>query len=62
MTDFADYACAYPHGVAARSRLVGALRYALVLAVWLALLAVRPGLALRIFRERRADSPIPRWR
>lgn len=43
-------------------RLFGAVRYAGVLTVWLALFAVRPGLALDIFRNRRADSPIPRWR
>jgi len=30
------------------------------LLVWLALLVVRPNLALRVFRERRADSPIQR--
>ncbi len=44
----------------ARSAL-GALRYAGVLAVWCALFAVRPALALQILRERRADSPLPRW-
>jgi len=43
-------------------RLFGAVRYAGVLAVWLALFLVRPGLALDIFRYRRADSPIPRLR
>lgn len=42
-------------------RLIGAVRYAGVLAVWLALFVVRPRLALDIFRNRRADSPIPRW-
>ena len=36
------------------------VRYAGVLAVWLVLLAVRPRLACRIWRERREDSPIPR--
>jgi hypothetical protein len=40
--------------------LVGAVSYGGVLLVWLALLVVRPSLALRVFRERRADSPIPR--
>jgi hypothetical protein len=42
--------------------LLGALNYGGVLLVWLALLVVRPNLALRVFRERRADSPIPRLR
>ncbi len=42
--------------------LLGAVNYGGVLLVWLALLVVRPGLALRVFRERRADSPIPRLR
>ena len=40
---------------------LGALRYAGVLAVWGGLFAVRPSLALQILRERRADSPLPRW-
>ncbi len=56
-----DYAALYPCGAPRRSRLRAALRYGLVLAVWLGLLAIRPRLALSIFRERRADSPIPRW-
>ncbi|MDB5451863.1 MAG: hypothetical protein JWO33_441 [Caulobacteraceae bacterium] len=59
MTATIDYATAYPHGLP-RHRLAGAIRYALVLAVWLGLFALRPRLAIRIFRERRADSPIPR--
>jgi hypothetical protein len=42
--------------------LLGAVNYGGVLLVWLALLVVRPSLALRVFRERRADSPIPRFR
>jgi len=42
--------------------LFGAINYGGVLLVWLALLVVRPGLALTVFRERRADSPIPRFR
>ncbi|MGR4864595.1 DNA damage-induced SOS-independent cell division inhibitor A [Caulobacter sp. LARHSG274] len=44
------------------SGLLGAVNYGGVLLVWLALLVVRPGLALAVFRERRADSPIPRFR
>jgi hypothetical protein len=41
---------------------LGAINYGGVLLVWLALLVVRPSLALTVFRERRADSPIPRFR
>lgn len=40
--------------------LLGAVNYGGVLLVWLALLVVRPTLALRVFRDRRADSPIRR--
>jgi hypothetical protein len=47
---------------APRRRRGGALRYAGVLAVWLGLLVVNPPLAWDIFRNRRADSPIPRLR
>jgi hypothetical protein len=39
-----------------------AVRYAGVLAVWLILALIRPGLALDIFVNRRPDSPIPRRR
>ena len=39
---------------------LGALNYAGVLLVWAALFLVRPTLALKVFAERRADSPIPR--
>jgi hypothetical protein len=39
---------------------IGALNYAGVLAVWGALYLVRPALAMQVFRERRADSPIRR--
>ncbi|CAN7233162.1 DNA damage-induced SOS-independent cell division inhibitor A [Caulobacter sp. LjRoot300] len=39
---------------------VGALNYAGVLLVWVALFVVRPALAMQVFRERRADSPIRR--
>lgn len=59
MTATIDYARACPLA-GRRSTLAGAARYALVLAVWLGLFAIRPRLALQIFRERRADSPIPR--
>jgi hypothetical protein len=62
MTADTDYADAYPLGLPRHGRLLGALRYALVLAVWLGLFSVRPRLALQIFRERREDSPIPRRR
>ncbi len=57
-----DYAAVVTFLPPRRSRLMGAVRYALVLAVWLGLLAIRPRLALRIFRERRPESPIPRFR
>ena len=62
MTAHVDYAAAFSLGQPRRSRVVGAVRYALVLGVWLGLLAVRPRLAIRIFQERRPDSPIPRRR
>ncbi|SFJ06683.1 DNA damage-induced SOS-independent cell division inhibitor A [Caulobacter sp. UNC279MFTsu5.1] len=39
---------------------LGALNYAGVLLVWGALFLVRPALAMQVFRERRADSPIRR--
>lgn len=41
-----------------RPRVLGALRYAGVLAVWVGLLLIRPRLAVSIFQERRADSPL----
>ena len=41
--------------------LLGAINYGGVLLVWAVLFVVRPTLALRVMRERRADSPIPRW-
>lgn len=50
VTDFNDFA----------RGLLGAFRYLAVLALWLALLLIRPRLALDIFRRRRPDSPIPR--
>ena len=40
--------------------LVGSLNYAGVLLVWAMLFLVRPTLALKVMRERRADSPIRR--
>ncbi len=42
------------------SGLLGALSYGGVLLVWLALFLVNRPLALQVFRERRADSPIRR--
>ncbi len=39
---------------------LGALNYAGVLLVWSVLFLARPGLAMQVFRERRADSPIRR--
>ncbi|WP_419320067.1 DNA damage-induced SOS-independent cell division inhibitor A [Caulobacter sp. ErkDOM-E] len=39
---------------------VGAVSYAGVLLVWLALFVVDRPLAMKVFRERRADSPIRR--
>ena len=61
MTLAIDYANAFEQTRPAR-RVKAALRYAAVLAVWSGLLLIRPRLALRLFRERRADSPIPRLR
>lgn len=61
MTLAIDYANAFEQTRPAR-RLKGAVRYAAVLGVWTGLLLIRPALALRIFRERRDDSPIPRLR
>jgi hypothetical protein len=49
MTVTADYAHLYETEIRPRRR---GLRYLGVLAVWLALFAVRPGLALTIWRER----------
>jgi hypothetical protein len=42
--------------------LLGAVHYGGVLLVWSVLLVVRPAVALQVMRERRADSPIPRFR
>ncbi|MET3665189.1 DNA damage-induced SOS-independent cell division inhibitor A [Caulobacter sp. 1776] len=39
---------------------LGAIHYAGVLLVWLALFVVDRPLALKVMAERRADSPIPR--
>ncbi len=42
---------------------LGAINYGVVLLVWLALFAIDRPLAMKVFRERRADSPIRRdWR
>ena len=49
MTVIADYAHLYEAEIRPRRR---GLRYLGVLAVWLALFLVRPGLALAIWRER----------
>jgi hypothetical protein len=45
-----------------RSGMLCAGNYCGVLQVSTALLLVRPSLALRVMRDRRADSPIPRFR
>lgn len=43
--------------------LLGAVNYGGVLLVWLALFVVDRPLAMKVFRERRADSPLRRdWR
>lgn len=45
------------------SGLLGAVNYGGVLLVWAGLFLINPPLALKVFRERRADSPIRReWR
>jgi hypothetical protein len=42
---------------------LGAINYAGVLLVWGVLFLIDRPLAMKVFRERRADSPIPRdWR
>jgi hypothetical protein len=61
MTLILDYAHLYRPRPSLYRRALGALRYAGVLAVWLGLLVIRPMLALEIFRDRRPDSPIPRF-
>lgn len=43
-----------------RRPIMPAVRYAGVVAVWLALFLIQPRLALKIFRERRPDSPLRR--
>jgi hypothetical protein len=50
MTVIADYANLYETEIRPRRR---GLRYLGVLAVWLALFAVRPRLAISLWRERR---------
>jgi hypothetical protein len=47
-------------GQGAGARAASALRYAGVLAVWAGLALIRPRLALQIWCERRADSPLGR--
>jgi hypothetical protein len=47
-------------GQGSGARAASALRYAGVLAVWAGLALIRPRLALQIWRERRADSPLGR--
>jgi hypothetical protein len=54
-----DQAC---FDLSPRPRLGPAMRYAGVLAVWAGLFVIRPRLALRIFHERRMDSPLRRRR
>lgn len=60
--DFAEYRpfALRPTEPKAKSRVWGSIRYAGVLLVWMGLFIVRPRLALKIFRERRANSPL-RW-
>lgn len=67
MTDIAMPSLFQPQSRSARftrpgrpGGVLGALNYAGVLLVWTALFVVRPGLAMQVFRERRADSPIRR--
>lgn len=69
-----DYAMAQPFTAPRRPRpmrprfvrpgrpggVLGAIHYAGVLLVWLALFVVDRPLALKVMAERRADSPIPR--
>lgn len=72
MTDYAmsQYHIAPRHSVSRRpgrpgrpTGLLGAVNYGGVLLVWVGLLLINPPLALKVFRERRADSPIRRnWR
>lgn len=40
--------------------LLGAINYGGVLLVWAVLFLIDRPLAMKVFRERRADSPIPR--
>ena len=51
-----------PAGFGQGGRVVRAVRYAGVLAVWAGLAVIRPRLALDILRHRRADSPLRRAR
>ena len=47
-------------GMDAREKAAAVVRYVGVLAVWAALAVVRPRLAVRIWKERRAESPLRR--
>lgn len=60
--DFSTYRDFAPCPVEAKAAccLKGSIRYAGVLLVWMGLFLVRPRLALQVFRERRADSPLRR--
>lgn len=49
-----------PGGASLLRRVLGAVRYGGVLAVWAAFFLARPGEAMEIFRERRSNSPL-RW-
>jgi len=54
MSVIADYATLYETKIRPRRR---GPRYIWVLAVWLGLFLVRPGLALTIWRERHGSAP-----
>jgi len=64
-----DYAMPQPFLAVPRSAvrpgrpagILGAAHYGLVLLVLAGLFVVRPRLAIQVFRERRADSPIRRF-
>ncbi|WP_269715014.1 hypothetical protein [Caulobacter sp. NIBR2454] len=59
---FSTYRDFTPRPVEAKGdrRILGSIRYAGVLLVWMGLFLIRPRLALQVFRERRADSPLRR--
>jgi hypothetical protein len=64
MTDYAMPHAFQPTRKPARpgrpTGVLGAISYGGVLLVWAALFLVDRPLAMKVFRERRADSPIPR--